>query len=171
MDDTTRRANVPVLRRIAHDAVVSGAWASVLSSLALIAFGRRELRDGAAPLNGPSQWIWGPGAAYVRGFGARHTVVGYGIHHLASVFWAFFYEALRPRRSDRLGVGGEVAACAATSAVAALVDFELTPPRLRPGFEKRLSRVALVAVYGAFGVGLFLAHCGVAALARSRRSR
>ena len=42
----------------------------------------------------------------------------------------------------------------ATSAVACFVDFHLTPPRLTPGFEHRLSHRSLAAVYGAFAVGL-----------------
>jgi hypothetical protein len=34
------------------------------------------------------------------------------------------------------------------------VDFQLTPERLTPGFEHRLSHRSLAAVYGAFAVGL-----------------
>lgn len=40
----------------------------------------------ALPLNGPSQWVWGSRAPCEDGSGIRHTLVGYAIHHLASVF-------------------------------------------------------------------------------------
>lgn len=41
-----------------------------------------------------------------------------------------------------------------TTALACFTDYQLTPPRLRPGFEQRLSRRSLLLVYGAFGIGL-----------------
>ena len=41
-----------------------------------------------------------------------------------------------------------------SSAVACFVDYQLTPQRLQPGFEKRLSTPSMVAVYAAFGLGL-----------------
>ena len=40
------------------------------------------------------------------------------------------------------------------SAVACFTDYQLTPKRLHPGYEKHLSRPSLAVVYGAFGVGL-----------------
>jgi hypothetical protein len=42
------------------------------------------------------------------------------------------------------------------TAIASFVDYQLTPPRLRPGFETHLSRGELVGVFAAFGVGLAL---------------
>lgn len=131
-------------------ALLSGSAASVASALALAWRGKHELDDPVAPLNGPSQWIWGKGAPYQDGFSARHTVVGYAIHHLASVFWALFYEKARPQ--DR----NPVAPAALAAAVSSFVDYRLTPERLTPGFEKRLSRKSLVLVYAAFGLGLAL---------------
>jgi hypothetical protein len=40
--------------------------------------------------------------------------------------------------------------------VACFVDYQLTPDRLKPGYERHLSRPSLAVVYGAFGVGLAL---------------
>jgi hypothetical protein len=48
---------------------------------------------------------------------------------------------------------------AAASAVACFTDYQLTPPRLRPGFEERLSRTSLLMVYLAFGAGLAAGAC------------
>ena len=146
-------ANLRPRREILDDALVSGAVASLASTAALSLNGRREIDDAAAPLNGPSQWIWGRSAPYQNGFSLRHTVLGYLIHHSASTFWAVFYEMARQRRKDP-HIAHTVSCAAATSVVASAVDYCLTPQRLRPGFEKRLSRNALVTVYAAFGIGL-----------------
>jgi hypothetical protein len=133
-------------REAVRDALVSGSVASIASTAALALFGTKEIGDPAAPLNGPSQWVWGRHAKYRDGFTLNHTVVGYAVHHLASIFWAVLYEKARR--------GPVLRDAAITSAVASLVDFKLTPPRLHPGFEKRLSRPALAGVYAAFALGL-----------------
>jgi hypothetical protein len=50
-----------------------------------------------------------------------------------------------------------VAAAAATAATASFVDYQLTPKRLEPGFDKQLSRRSLAMVYAAFAAGLAIA--------------
>jgi hypothetical protein len=129
-------------------AVVSGSLASLTSAAALALAGGRELGDAATPLNGPSQWIWGRHAPYSDGFSLRHTVVGYGIHHLSAIFWAALFERARPRRHH------VVPAAIATASVACFVDYCCTPERFTPGFEKRLSHRALFMTYAAFAAGL-----------------
>jgi hypothetical protein len=57
-----------------------------------------------------------------------------------------------------------LAAGLGTAAVACTVDYTVTPRRLTPGFELRLSRPAMAAGFVAFGLGL-----AAAAMARSRR--
>jgi hypothetical protein len=140
-------------------ALASGTVASVASATALALAGRRELGDAATPLNGPSQWIWGRHAPYRDGFSVRHTVVGYGIHHLSAIFWAACFERARPRRSSALP------AAIATSSIACFVDYCCTPERLTPGFQKRLSRRALFMTYAAFAAGLAASR-----LVRARRT-
>lgn len=130
--------------------VLSGSLASIFSAATLALCGKAEIDDACAPLNCPSQWIWGRHAKYTNGFSLRHTVVGYAIHHAASIFWAVLYERLASRQSHH----AKLKAAAATSAVAALVDFRLTPQRFTPGFEKRLSVISLAMVYSAFALGL-----------------
>jgi hypothetical protein len=134
-----------------QQAVVAGSIAAVASAIALAIAGRRELRDPAAPLNGPSQWLWGRPASFRRGFSVRHTVAGYLVHHIASVFWATLYERFC---SHGVSKGGSAVGAAATAALACVVDMKLAPGRLTPGFERRLSRPALLAVYAAFACGL-----------------
>lgn len=124
----------------------------MVSALALALCGKLELDDPYAPLNGPSQWLFGTPAARERGFSLKHTVSGYLIHHAMSVLWALVFERLRAKPA--LSATETLLPAAATSAVACLVDFRLTPDRLTPGFERRLSRKSLAVVYAVFAVGL-----------------
>ena len=108
-------------------ALFSGSVASIASTMALAICGRRDVRSAITPLNGPSQWVWGTAAPYEDGFSVRHTLVGYAIHHLASVFWASAFERFRPHERR-----GDVVMAVAVAATASVVDFEFTPHRLRP---------------------------------------
>jgi hypothetical protein len=107
-------------------------------------------------LNGPSQWLWGESEAYTRETTLRHTAAGYAIHHATSIFWGMLHEAVfggSRRRKPPLQHCAEAVASAATAYV---VDYHLTPRRLRPGFEKHVSANGMVAVYAAFAAGLAL---------------
>jgi hypothetical protein len=139
-----------------RDAILTGSFASVLSTMALAAGGQRENRSPVAPTNAISHWIWGDRAALHDEPSVRHTLVGYVIHHLASVFWAAFYERWFGERVRRADLPGALRGGASVAALACFVDYRLTPRRLQPGYEMRLSRRSLVAVYAAFGVGLVL---------------
>jgi hypothetical protein len=136
------------------DALWSGSVASVISTAVLAAAGSYERADAPRPLNGPSQWVWGKHAPQQRGFSIRYTVVGYLIHHAMSIFWATFFERFRPRNRSTAVRPPVLAAAAATSAAACLVDFRIVPERLSPGFERQLSRTALLMTYAAFAAGL-----------------
>ena len=133
---------------------VSGAVASIASTIALSILGKAELGKSAAPVNGPSQWIWGRHAPYQDHFSLRYTIVGYAIHHAASVFWAIWYEKLRQRFPPAKSTAAVLAPAVATTAAAYAVDFHFTPKRLTPGFEHRLSQPSLLIVYGTFALGL-----------------
>ena len=153
------------LHDLARRALLSGSAASIVSTAVLVARGKRELNAPAAPLNAPSQWVWGRHAPYVDRPSVQHTVVGFGIHHVASIFWAAFYEFAIAKRTARDPVA--VAKIAAgTSAAAAFVDYCLTPERLTPGFQKRLSIPSLVLVYAGFAAGLVAATLAASAARR-----
>lgn len=158
-------------RRPVRDAVASGTAASLLSTLCLLWFGHREHGSAANPTNAISHWVWGDGVLAARRPSARHTLVGYAIHHAASVFWAFFYETLcRPRHPGR-GLGPRARDAAAIAAAAYVVDTRFTPHRLTPGFERRLSGPALFGVYAAFAIGLVIGVSSPPASARDRARR
>src|SRR5439155_9381492 len=124
------------------------AFAALASAAVLTWRGRRDAEDAWAPLNGPSQWVWGRSAPNARGFSVRHTVVGYAIHHLAATFWATFFERVC------LAVPHPMPLAVGTAAIANGVDYLLTPKRLQPGYERQLSRRSLAFAYGAFALGL-----------------
>lgn len=136
------------------EALVAGSCASVLSALALGWAGRREVKSATAPLNAVSHWRWGKPALRKHGFSARYTVLGYCIHHGASVWWASLHAAVMQRRPDARVPAVLLAGAAATGAVACAVDFQCTPERLTPGFEHHLSRLSLAGVYALFALGL-----------------
>jgi len=141
--------------RAGHQALVSGTLASVLSTAVLALLGRSELGKPAAPTNATSHWLWGERAYDEHEPSLRHTGLGYATHHASAVMWATIFErwlnyagAIHPAEIAR--------DAAAMTAVAAFVDYQLTPPRLRPGFETHLSRGQLLGVFAAFGTGLAL---------------
>lgn len=132
-----------------RDGVATGAVASVLSTVVLALRGRRESGSTYAPTNAISHWLWGERAAHQNRPSARYTLPGYLIHHASSMLWATLYEKWFGRRGahDLRGAPpAQVLGAAAVSALACFVDYQLTPQRLHPGFEKRL--VGAVAVAG-----------------------
>jgi hypothetical protein len=136
-------------RRAARDALVSGAVASLASAAALALFGRLENGKPAGPLNGPSQWLFGRAAARRSEPSARHTLVGFLIHHLSASAWALLHEKLFGARR-----GTALRDAAVTAAVACFVDYKLAPRRLQPGFDAHLTRPSMLLVYAAFAAGL-----------------
>jgi uncharacterized membrane protein YccF (DUF307 family) len=155
-------------RHTALRALLAGSCASLLSAVVLVIAGHRETGSAAAPINAVSHWCWDREALHRQRIDGRHTVTGYAIHHVASIFWAALLSAFLRSRPALNTLPRTVAACFATSAIASAVDFKVAPERLTPGFEHRLSRTALVLTYVLFGVGLAL---GSLALAESRESR
>jgi hypothetical protein len=137
-----------------RQALVSGTLASLFSTAMLAWRGYSRYGKPAAPTNATSHWIWGDDDAFLASEpDARHTGVGYATHHASSMMWALLYERWLERKKNP-SVGEVVEAAAATTAVAAFVDYVLTPQRLRPGFEAHLSPADLAGVFAAFGVGL-----------------
>jgi len=133
--------------------LVSGSCGSLLSSVALAACGLIENGHAAAPTNAISHWVWGERAMQFDRADWRHTALGYAIHHASSTFWALVHaRAIAPDPART--AGRRLLQGALLSALACAVDYRLTPQRLRPGFERRLSAVSLLAVYAGFALGL-----------------
>ncbi|HKO68995.1 MAG TPA: hypothetical protein VJU53_14430 [Burkholderiaceae bacterium] len=140
-------------KRAFNRALLSGTCASILSTVALAARGLRETGSALAPINAVSHWYWGDRATRVDDANVKYTVPGYLTHHATSVFWAVFFEKVFGSHM-RGRSGRTLAMSAATAAMACFVDYQMTPKRLTPGFEHRLSKASLFFVYTAFAVGL-----------------
>jgi hypothetical protein len=156
----TRSVAMRTWREAVKASAVSGAAASVASSIALAIAGKIETGSAVAPTNAVSHWFWGDRATRVDRPTVRHTAVGYVTHHMSATFWAVFYEKWFGGDTKK-PIARALGEQAAVAALACFVDYRLTPKRLTPGFEHRLSKKSLLAVYVAFGIGL-----GVPALAR-----
>lgn len=151
-------------RALAAEAALSGSLASLFSGAALALAGWREGTGAFAPLNAPSQWLWGPAEALSADEPSpRHTLAGYAVHHAASTFWATLHTVAFARRRElrrpatavpAATVTTAVAAATVTTAVAALVDLTMCPERFTPGFQHRISGPALFATYACFALGL-----------------
>lgn len=139
-----------------RDGAVSGSVASVLSTAVLVARGEREDGTPYGPTNAISHWFWGDSAAQHDEPSARHTALGYAIHHASSTLWAVLYEKWFGDKADRGEILPAAAGGAAVAGLACFVDYKLTPHRLQPGFEQRLSTYSLFFVYASFGAALAL---------------
>ena len=134
-------------------ALISGAIASVTSTVALAVVARAEGKGALQPVNSTSHWLNGEQAAAFRGIDLAHTAVGYATHHAATVFWAVLFErwvgARRPVTAMPM-----VRDALAMSAIAAAVDYGATPKRFTPGWEFVLSKRSMAVAYGAMALGL-----------------
>lgn len=141
-------------KQVVVKGMVPGALASLTSTAALALRARQESGSMFAGANAISHWLWGDKAFRRDEPSWKYTLVGYGIHHASSLFWAAIFEQVAGKVLDRKSVAGTAAAAAAAAATACFVDYRLTPQRLKPGYEERVSKKSLALVYGAFAVGL-----------------
>lgn len=131
----------------AQDGVVTGSVSSVASNIALALCGQREAGAPLAPINAVSHWLYGDSAAEHDEPSLRHTLTGYTIHHAASTVWAILYERWFGEDAERRDVARALAGGAFVSGMACFVDYKMTPHRLQPGYEMRLSKRSLFVVY------------------------
>src|SRR5688572_8293001 len=133
---------------------VSGAAASILSTIAVSLHSRARTGHATSGVNATSHWAWGERAMWHHRPDISNTVLGYAIHHASSMWWAGMFELTAYRRPPRTVAG----VAAATAVTAYVVDYHLVPRRLTPGFDRHISGVGMVSAYVAFGVGLAAAH-------------
>ena len=152
MDD--RQHHQPASSHTLRNALISGSAASAASALALAVCSGKEARTPFSAVNAVSHWVWGDKAFRRDQPSWRYTALGMAIHHASAMFWGAMFERLFGRKLDRASPSATLAAAAATTAAACFTDYQLTPRRLQPGFEQRLSTTSLTAVYAAFALGL-----------------
>jgi len=136
-----------------REGLVSGSLASLLSAGYLFYAGRRRGYP-AAPVNAVSHWFFGDRSLHEDEASALYTATGYFTHHAASIFWAVLHAKAWGTRPEAKTPLGAAAGAAAAATVACVVDYELTPKRLTPGFEHRLAKPEMTMVYTFFALGL-----------------
>jgi hypothetical protein len=134
--------------------VLSGSLASIFSTAVLAIAGRRQAGSAIAPINAVSHWRWGNEALHREKIDLPHTGLGYLTHHVSSIFWAGLYAGICRNAPASRSTPGIIAGAVGATAVACVVDYQLVPKRLTPGFEHHLSTDAMVAVYAAIALGL-----------------
>jgi hypothetical protein len=115
-----------------------------------------ETGSALAGINAVSHWAWGDADAKRNGLSLKYTGIGALTHLAAAAMWAFCFERLFASRRRSPTVPRLLAESAAMSALACAVDYTITPKRLTPGYELRLSKPSLLVTYVAFAAGLTL---------------
>ncbi len=139
--------------RIALSALITGTAASLMSTAALALLAKAEGKGALQPTSATSHWLHGDDAASHDEADVAHTLVGYGTHHASALFWALPFQVWLEARPPRDGL--ELLRDASVmSAIAAAVDYGITPKRLTPGWELVLSKRSMVATFGAMALGL-----------------
>jgi hypothetical protein len=133
--------------------VVTGAVASLASVAALALLARAEGKGPLQPINATSHWLHGEKAAGRDELDASHTLLGFATHYASAVFWALPFEFWRARHR-RSTAGTLLRGACMTSAVAAAIDYGVTPKRFTPGWELVLSKRSMVVTYAALALGL-----------------
>jgi hypothetical protein len=138
---------------ILASAAVTGSVASVVSTLALAGMARAEGKAAVQPTNATSHWLHGENAGTMRQVDAAHTGVGFATHHASAIFWAIPFEAWLQRHPPQ-NLTSLLGNAAAVSALAAVVDYGITPKRLTPGWENVLSKPSMVGAFASLAIGL-----------------
>lgn len=135
---------------------ISGSMASIVTTAVLSRRGKRENGTPYGSTNAISHWVWGDSAARQNQPSARYTLPGFAIHHASSTLWAVVYEKWFGDKAEEKSIVPALAGGAAVAALACFVDYKVTPRRLHPGYEMRLSTRSLFFLYGTFGITLAL---------------
>lgn len=132
----------------------TGALAAIGTTATVAALGRRETGSSAAAINATSHIVWGDEAAEQDAVSTQYTLTGAVINVMAVVGWAAVQEASLGRWVRKGAVPRALASGAAVSALAYVTDYYVVPKRFTPGFEKRISKESLAAVYAVLALCL-----------------
>ena len=134
-------------------ALVTGTVASLASAAALAMLARVEGKGALQPINATSHWLHGKKAAQCDELDATHTLVGFATHFASGERAAAQSACARAGRQPASAKSLLRGACP-TSAVAAVIDYGVTPKRFTPGWELVLSKRSMVVAYAALALGL-----------------
>lgn len=142
--------------RLIENTLTTGAIATVATTASLAFCGTLEGDSAVAPINAVSHIPWGDEAARREDLSWKFTATGFALNAAAVTSWAAIHEWLAGEAADRGDVAGVMLGGAAVSGLAYVVDYHVVPPRLTPGFEKRLSGKSMIGVYSVLALGLAL---------------
>jgi len=141
------------LSDIVASALISGTVAGMVSTAALAALAKAEGKRAPQPTNSTSHWLHGDDAGGYDRIDLAHSAVGFGTHQTSAIFWALPFQAWLASHPPRSPL--ELLRDAAVmSAIAAAVDYGVTPKRLTPGWELTLSNRSMVAAFASLAFGL-----------------
>jgi hypothetical protein len=138
-----------------REGLVSGSLAALFSAAYLAVAGYRNGHP-AAPVNAVSHWFFGDRSLREDEPSLMYTASGYLTHHAAAVFWAVLHAKAWGTRPEAKSALPAAAGAVAAAGIASFVDYQLTPKRLTPGFEHRLAKPEMTAVYACFALGLMV---------------
>jgi hypothetical protein len=141
------------VNRFVRNCLISGAAGGLLSHIAASACSRLEQGRSELPMHAVSHIAWGDAPEAHTGRTRGNHLLGSGLHHGASVFWATFFEALFGREAER-NTTAALAGGAAIATAAYVTDYHLVSDRFKPGFEAYLSNRSLFIVYAGLALGL-----------------
>jgi len=128
---------------ILKNGIITGIVGAAVTTAVIAAYGKARTGDPWTPFNGIAHMLFGETAANRDGFVPRETLVGLGLNGTAIVTWGVLYEAIAGRTAFPVSL----LTGSAASALIYLLDYHIFPPKLRPGFDKRLGSDAILAAY------------------------
>lgn len=137
----------------ALDTAAAGAAATALTTATILCLGKERDASAWAPMNAVSHIAYGDEAALHTELSTAYTGLGTALNTAAMFSWAAVYAGVMKALPKR-DLPSAIAAGAAVSAAAYVVDYYVVPKRLTPGFEKRLDGRSLFWIYSSLAAGL-----------------
>lgn len=133
--------------------LVSAALSSLTTVALASTLGRLSGRSPAEPMNAVGSHVAGQHASYRTSFSLQSTLPGVLINLGGCLFWSNVMEWW-VRQQPLAGSRDALRRGAVAAALAYLVDYHGIPRRLRPGYERKLSRAQLLLVYSSLALAL-----------------
>ena len=137
---------------ILRQGLVTGLVGAGTTTAVIAAYGKARTGDPWTPFNGIAHMFFGETAANRDGFVPRETLVGLGLNATALVTWGVLYEAI----AGKVAFPKSLLSGGLASLVIYLLDYHIFPPKLRPGFEKRLGTDSILTAYVLLAVAFAL---------------
>ncbi len=144
-----------MLKRILIAGIKTGVALAGATTAAVMLAGMYETGSPWSPINAIAHIVDGDEVSQPAEFSPRESCIGLGVNAGAMLGWGILYEAGLAACRKR----SNPAAAATASALAALIDYKMVPPRLSPGIEKTLSPKAVTFAYVVLAATLALSPC------------